>query len=96
MNGNNEIISIVSIYCTFNTQYIIIIMGAFEDCKTIDQVLNLLRSMREAGTLTLSHELVAELRLIELQSQNLPTNTLNELYENPSPSTSNQDEPVSG
>ena len=52
-------------------------MGAFENCRTVDNVLDLLHSMRQAGTLTLSHELMAELRLIELQSNNLPTDLLN-------------------
>ena len=77
-------------------------MGAFENCETVDQVLDLLRSMRQTGTLTLSHELIAELRLIELQSNNQPTDLLNNNNNNegdtsnPLPSTSNRDVSVSG
>ena len=49
-------------------------MGAFEKCANVNEVLDLLKEMRNAGTLTITQELVAELRLIELQSANiLPT-----------------------
>jgi hypothetical protein len=47
-------------------------MGVFESCKTVQQVLDILRSMKEAGTLTFSHELLGELRIIEIQSNDRP------------------------
>jgi hypothetical protein len=67
-------------------------MGAFEACKTVQQVLDLMQSMRDANTLTFNHELLAELRIIEIQSNNQPPPTSSDeesdANEDPLPSTS--------
>ena len=50
-------------------------MGAFDKCDTKDEVIQLLQEMEKAGTLNFDHEMGAELRLIELQTnQNILEN----------------------
>jgi hypothetical protein len=68
-------------------------MGAFENCKTVQEVIDLLRSMKESGTLTFNFELLAELRIIEIQSNDLPlpsitNDTDSEVEQDSLPSTS--------
>ena len=61
-------------------------MNVFDECETATEVVDLLDEMKTAGTLNFNQEMLAELRLIEIQTKTAALSKRGE--QNSSPSTS--------